>query len=603
MKKIIYNFLPLSVLVIVAIFLKIGYLLKLSVILGLIPLISEIFSSLKAKRINLGFPILISILVLIFLGRLNLAAIFVLIILFGYSFKEYIEWRIKDSIENIARYLPNTAFLKKNNDIIEKKISEIKIGDIIAIKSGGRIPVDGILLVKEASFDESVITGESKPVIKKEGEKVVAGAINLSDYVEIKAIETSQTSTLSQIYKLVKESQLKKSPLSKFSDKYAKINSLSALILVIIFYIFSHNLFQALALWIALVPIIFAIIVPIATTIGIIIFSKKGILAKNGEVLENTTKIDAIVFDKTGTLTKGSPEITEITAFPPFDENQVLLFAASLEKYSEHPFSYSIIDKAKEKNLNLFLVKDFHIFKGEGIGGYYNDREILVGKKELLNKKGIFIPEDILKKIEIKEKIGHSPIFVAYGKNLIGIIFLADELRESVKSAIDKLKKAGFRLIILTGDKKEIATNIAKELEVEEIYSECSPKDKIDLIKKIKNEGNKVMMIGDGINDAPALSEADVGVAIGLRGMNITLEAAEIVLINEDLNLISEIINLDKKIFKIIKESLILATSIHLFTAILVMLNIISILGSAILHQVSSTLVLLNTSRILFTKK
>jgi len=609
MKKITYTFLPLATLIIVALLLSffsiplIDYLLIMSAVLGLTPLIFEIFSSIKAKRINLEFPIVISVFILIFLKQAKLAAIFVLLILFGHAFKEYIRWRVQDSIESISRYLPDTAFLKKDKTIIETKISDIKVGDTVVIKSGGRVPVDGILLVEEASFDESVVSGESKPVTKKEKERVTAGAINLSDYVEMKAADTSETSTLAQIYKLVKESQLKKSPLSKFTDKYAKITSLVALALVIIVFSFSHNIFQALALWIALVPIIFAILVPIATTIGISIFAKSGVLMKNAEVLENITKIDTIVFDKTGTLTKGSPEITEIMPLPPFDKNRVLFFAASVEQYSEHPFSYPIIYKAREENLALFPMKNVHIFKGKGISAHYNKTEILVGNKELLDRKGIIIPANIREGTELKEKFGNSAIFVTYGKNLAGIIFVVDKLRESAKSAIKQLQKSGFRLVILTGDNKEMASNIAKALEIKETHSEFSPQDKIDFIKRARDEGNKVMMVGDGINDAPALAEANVGVAMALRGIDITLEAAEVILINEDLNLLPEIINSNRKILKVIKESLVLATSIHVLASILVILNIISIFGSVIFHQISSVSVLLNTSRIFFIAK
>ena len=607
MKKIIYTFLPLITILIVALSLSffpitwINYFLIASIVLGLLPLILELFSSLKAKKLDLGFPVVITIFILLFLGQIKIAATFVLLILFGQIFKEYILWRVKKSIKDISKSLPNTAFVKKQ-DIIEVRISDIRKGDIVVIKAGGRVPVDGILLTKEASFDESVITGESKPVGKERGEKIVAGAINLSDYAEMQAIDTSENSTIAQVQRLVEEAQSKKAPLSYFANRYAEITSLIALVLVIAMFLIWHNILQSLALWVALVPVIFAIIVPVATTIGISLLAKRGILIKNAEALENLTKANTFVFDKTGTLTKGLPEISEIITFSSFDQKNLLQLAASVEKYSEHHLARPIIKKAKEDGLIFLPIKDIQILKGKGISAYHNKREVLIGNSKLMKEFGIFISDNTLKDVQEKEKAGNSTIFVALDKRLIGIIFMADQLREETKSVLMQLNKMGFKLVILTGDNKIVADNIAKELCVTEIYSELLPEDKINFIKSIKGEGRKVIMVGDGINDAPALAEANVGIAMGLRGVDITLESSQVVLINNDLTALPEIITSSKNIFKIIKNDLFIATTIHIFTAILVILNVIGIFGSAIFHQVSSALVLLNTMR-LFSKK
>lgn len=608
MKKIIYIFLPPIITITTALFLSFlsiywaNYLLIASIIAGLAPLILEICSSLKSKRIDLGLPVVITILILVFLEQTKVAAVFVLLILFGQVFKEYVLWRVRESIKDISTFLPDTAFIKKHN-IIEVKISDIEKGDIVIIKAGSRAPVDGALLTEEASFDESIVTGESKPVKKKVGDSIVAGSINLDGYLEMQALDTSKNSTIAQVQTLVEEAQSRSTPLSRFTSRYAEITSLVALALVIVIFIYQHNILQALALWIALVPVIFALIVPVATTIGISILAKRGILIKNAEACENLTKINTFVFDKTGTLTKGSPELSKIATFSSTDQKNLLQLAASVEKYSEHHLAVPIVKKAKENDLELLPVTDIQILKGKGISARQDKRAILIGNLELMREFKVFISDSILKNVLEKEENGNSAIFISIDKKLAGIIFIVDQLRAEAKSMLDQLRTMGYKLIILTGDNEIVANKIAKELDVTEVYSNLLPKDKIDFITNLKSKGEKVIMVGDGINDAPALAEANVGIAMGLRGVDITLESSQIVLLNDNLVMLPKMITSAKNIFRIIKNDLFIATAIHFFASILVVFNVVSILGSTILHELSSFLVLLNTMRLFTIEK
>ena len=262
---------------------------------------------------------------------------------------------------------------------------------------------------------------------------------------------------------------------------------------------------QALALWIALVPVIFALIVPVATTIGISILAKRGILIKNAEACENLTKINTFVFDKTGTLTKGSPELSKIATFSSTDQKNLLQLAASVEKYSEHHLAVPIVKKAKENDLELLPVTDIQILKGKGISARQDKRAILIGNLELMREFKVFISDSILKNVLEKEENGNSAIFISIDKKLAGIIFIVDQLRAEAKSMLDQLRTMGYKLIILTGDNEIVANKIAKELDVTEVYSNLLPKDKIDFITNLKSKGEKVIMVGDGINDAPAL--------------------------------------------------------------------------------------------------
>lgn len=596
--KIIYQYLLLISIVTGAILISFSSfpwkipVLTASVILGLLPLIREVFISFKSKSINLGFPIIITIIILLVLGQLKVAAIFVVFILAGQLFKSYINSKVKQAIADMTKSLPNTAFLMTDGELKEIRIDEIKIGDTLVVKAGGRIAVDGVLLETEGTFDESVISGESKPVGRIKGEKIIAGAINLGDELKYKSSGTSQNSTIAQIQSLVRESQSKTASLSKFSDKYAKVTSIVALILVILIYILSQNVLQALAVWVALVPVVFAIIVPVATTIGIALLAKKGVLVKNAEVLENLTKVDTVAFDKTGTLTKGKPEIETITTIPPFSQSQLLQIAASLEEYSEHHLAEPILSQAKAQKISLLSASNTHIVKGRGISGLIDKREVLIGNIKFFEENKITVPS-------LKQQDA-TTIFISVGGIFAGTISFTDQVREEAKEVIKILKNIGVRTVVLTGDNKDIGQKIANEVGIEEVYSELQPEDKISLIKKLQKEGKKVAMIGDGINDAPGLAQADVGIAMGLKGVDITLESAQIVFVNDDLERLPDIIKSSKSIFGVIKANLILASAIHGFTAILVMTSLISILGSAIFHEISSFLVLANTMR-LFT--
>lgn len=568
------------------------HILTISVILGLTPLLHEVFISLRNKSINLGFPIIITIIILLFLGQLRVAAIFVVLILLGQLFKGYITSRVKQAIADMTKSLPQTAFLLQGNELKEIKIAEIKVGDILIVKTGGRVAVDGVLLEGNGTFDESVISGESKPVVKKKGESVVAGSINLEDDIKLSTSDTSQNSTIAQIQKLVKDSQSRTTSLSKFSDKYAKLTSIVALVFVVFIYLLHQNLLQALAVWVAFVPVVFAIIVPVATTIGIALLAKKGVLVKNAQALENLTKIDTVIFDKTGTLTCGKPEIEKITVISSYSQEELLQLVGSLEQYSEHHLADPIVARCQKEKVNLFPATDAHIVKGRGISGLVNQKTVLVGNKKFLVENKVTVP--------ISDQSDDTTIFVGINGKYAGAFVFTDQLREEAKQVIRQLKNMGQRIVILTGDTKDVGQKIASDLDIEEVYSQLKPEDKISKIQELQKEGRTVVMVGDGINDAPALAQANVGMAMGLKGIDITLDSAQIVLVNDNLTNLPGIINASKRIFGVIRTNLFLASTIHGLTALLVITNLIGILGSAIFHEVSSALVLANTMR-LFT--
>lgn len=571
-------------------------------VLAIIPMLQEIYLSARRKRMDLSLPVLVTLLILLYIIEYWIAAIFAWMTLLGRIFKEYILWKVEKSVKEISKSLPDIAYLK-GNTLREIPIQQIRKGDILVVKAGGRIPVDGILLSEEASVDESVITGESKPVDKTLNDRLVAGSINQSDYLEMSAADTSSNSTLAQIHKMVEQAQSRNTQLARFTTYYALITSIVALAGTIFIYLFTGELLRALAFWIALVPVIFAIIVPVATTIGISILAKKGIMVKSPEALEDLTRINSIVLDKTGTLTKGAPEISDmVIADNLADKGLFLQLVSSIEKYSEHPLARPIIKKATEQGITIHPAQDIQVLKGKGIAGTCLNRKIAVGNKRLMDELSATIPADVEDITQKKEAEGNSVLYVAIDNLFSGAIYVSDPLRENIKDTMDRLKAMNLKLTMLTGDNKVVASGVANKLGLSRYYAGLLPQDKITYIQQFKSKGEKVIMTGDGINDAPALSEANVGIAMGLRGIDVTLNSARVVLVHDDIQALPYMLSTSKRVMAIIRFNLIIATTIHVTTAILSLIGIIGILGSALMHQVSSAIVILNTLR-LFTIK
>lgn len=433
---------------------------------------------------------------------------------------------------------------------------------------------------------------------------IPAGVINTGDYLEIKAKSESSNSTLAEIEDLVKQAKSKSTKLSHFTMIYSELTVISTLIIVLLVYIFTQNIVKALALWIALVPIIFAVLVPIAMTIGISVLSKKGILIKNGQAIEDLNHIDTILFDKTGTLTEQIPQIAQIDAIKPFDENEVLQIAATISKYSEHQIAKAILEKAQEKKVKLFPVKNIKVSKGRGISGESDKGFIASGNIEFINDLNYKINPEIMKAIDSKEiDQGYSASFIFLNKNLAGIFYIIDKPRKEAKETIAKLKAANIHVAMITGDIKVIAEKIGKELSIDKIYSEVPAQDKIKIIHELKKKGKKIIMVGDGINDAPALAEANVGIAMGLQGSELTLKSAQVILLDDNLAKIPVLINTSKKILKIIESNLFIASGIHFIGAFFVLIGQIGIIQSTLIHEFSSAIVLLNTMRIFRLRK
>lgn len=489
------------------------------------------------------------------------AGIILTLITLGKFFEARAKSRTSDAINKLMNLTPKTALVIRDGVEITIPVEDVVLGDIIVVKAGDSIPVDGIVREGFSAVDESAITGESIPVEKEEGSKVTGGTINKTGYIKMEATAVGQNTTLAKIIQLVDEATASKAPIAKLADKisgiFVPIVIVIALVSAIIWLLLGHNFEFALSVAISILviscPCALGLATPTAIMVGTGRGASKGILIKSAQSLEITHAIDTVVLDKTGTVTEGKPIVTDIITNE-CTEDFLLGIAASLEIKSGHPLADSIDSKAKEQNLKLFEVSEYENIPGQGIKGIINSETCFAGNKKLMNAFGIDIKEFLQKEEELAAD-GKTPLYFAKGNALLGLIAVADPVKPTSREAIEKLTSMGIDVIMLTGDNAITAEAIRKKVSLKTVISEVLPEDKELEIRRLQEKGHKVAMVGDGINDAPALARSDVGIAIG-AGTDIAIESADIVLMKSDLMDVPSTISLSKAVMKNIKQNL-----------------------------------------------
>lgn len=483
------------------------------------------------------------------------------------TFGRYLEARAKgktsEAIKKLIGLQPKTATVIRNNEEKEVAIEELQINDILIVKPGEKISVDGEVIEGESYVDESMITGEPIPLLRKKGDTVVGGTINKNSVLKFKAIKIGKDTVLSQIIRLVEEAQGSKPPIQRIADKvvsyFIPVVLTIAIITFIVWYlILSYPLPFALTRLISVLviacPCALGLAIPTAVTVGIGRGAELGILIKNSEIFEISEKLTTVVFDKTGTLTKGKPEVTDIIGTG-IEGEMLLRLAASVEKNSQHPIGEAIVSKAKERGVKLTKVKHFDTFEGKGVLAKVSGKETLIGNRMLFEEKNIPIPYEIEEKVLQLENGGKTVTLIANNKKIIGMIAVADTLKETSKDAIGELKKSKFKLIMITGDNIRTAKAIAKQIGIDNVLAEVLPQDKANEVKKLQKKGEVVAFVGDGINDAPALAQSDMGIALG-SGTDVAIETGEIILIKDNILDVVAAIQLGKKVMSRIKWNL-----------------------------------------------
>lgn len=490
------------------------------------------------------------------------AGVIITLILLGKSLEAVSKGKTSQAIKKLMGLAPKTAIILKNGKEAEIPIDEVETSDIIFVKPGDKIPVDGIVTEGHTAIDESMLTGESLPVDKKEGDKVYAASINKNGTIQFKATKVGSDTALAQIIKLVEDAQSAKAPIAKTADivsgYFVPIVFAIAVIVLVLWLIAGQSFSFALTAFISILVIACPCALGLATPTAIMVGTGKGaeygILIKGGEALEVAHKINSVILDKTGTITQGKPQVTDIIPAADITNEKLLQIAASCEKGSEHPLGEAIIIKAEQNGVEILKTESFQALPGLGIEANIDESRILIGNRKLMDERGISL-ESLA---DLSDKLadgGKTPMYIAINNKIAGIIAVADVLKDSSKKAVEKLLEMEIEVIMLTGDNKKTALAIAKQVGIDRVLSEVLPGDKANEVKKLQAEGKKVAMVGDGINDAPALAQADLGIAIG-SGTDVAMESADIVLMRSDLMDVPTAINLSKSTIRNIKQNL-----------------------------------------------
>lgn len=493
------------------------------------------------------------------------AAVVVTLVMLGKYMESRSKGKTSEAIRKLMELAPDTAILYENGVEREIETASVKVGQHLLIKPGSRIPLDGVLVKGNSSVDESMLTGESIPVEKQPGDGLIGGSMNYNGVMELEVTRTGTDTTLSKIIKLIEDAQGKKAPISKLADQVAGIFVPTVMVIAFVaallwWIIGGQELSFVLTIFVSVLviacPCALGLATPTAIMVGTGVGASHGILIKSGEALEISHKVDTVVLDKTGTVTEGKPKVTDIvTVGDEYTEDQLLWMAGSCEQMSEHPLGEAIVEAAKEKLEALSRPEEFVSITGAGIEAVLEGKRIGIGNKKLLADRQVTAGDAIRKQALTYANQGKTPMYVVVDGNLKGIICVADTLKETSIQAVDQMKQLGVQVYMLTGDNKQTAEYIGKQAHIEHVIAEVMPEDKANVVSRLQQEGKTVMMVGDGINDAPALVQADVGTAIG-SGSDIALESGDIVLMKSDLQDVYRAIKLSKATIRNIKQNL-----------------------------------------------
>lgn len=492
------------------------------------------------------------------------AGIIIALVSLGKYFETKSKGKTSEAIKKLIGLQPNTAIIETEDGEKEVHIDTIKKGDIVIVKPGEKIPSDGVVTYGITYVDESMITGESVPVEKKEGDYVTGASLNKNGFIKIRIEKTGENTVLSQIIRLVEDAQSRKAPIAKLADTVAgyfvpTVMTIATVSALLWYFIGGKDLVFCLTIFVSVLviacPCALGLATPTAIMAGTGKGAENGILIKGGDSLESAYKIDTVVFDKTGTITEGKPEVTDIILNSPnFNSDQIISFAASAEKVSEHPLGEAIVRYAEEKEIEIFTTEGFENIPGKGIKAKIKENTIAIGNKKIILSENINIG-DFEEKATLLSGEGKTPMYVAINGNIEAIIGVADVVKETSKEAIEQLQKMNIKTVMLTGDNAKTADAIAKSVGIDTVVSDVLPEEKAKVIKNLQEEGRFVAMVGDGINDAPALAKADIGIAIG-NGTDIAIESADIVLMRNSILDVPKAIKLSRETIKNIKQNL-----------------------------------------------
>lgn len=576
-----------------------SYTLILSTVIAGFPIALKALQALRMKAFSIELLVTIAVVGALFIGEYVESAVVTFLFLFGAYLEARTLEKTRKSLKDLVDMAPQEATVVRDGREMVIPADEVEAGDRVLVRTGGKVPVDGRVAGGRAHLNEAAITGESVPASKADGDAVFSGTIVDSGYLEVIAEKTGDDTTFARIIELVEEAQESKTKTQQFLERFANIYTPGIVVLSVIVYLLTRNIELTLTFLVIACPGALVISAPVSIVAGIGNGAKNGVLFKGGESVESLAKIDTVVFDKTGTLTKGRPEVTAIDAFGGNGEEWLRMIAAA-ETASEHHLGRTIVEEAESRGMtDLEQPEEVDIIKGHGLAATVGGKRVIAGTRKLMAENGISVTPEAEAAATAREKAGNTAIFAAVDGRLHGLISIADRIRPEAKDAIRRLRASGVRhIIMLTGDNRHAAALVGRQLGLDEVHAELLPEDKVAFVKKLKEDGRRVAMAGDGVNDAPAIATADIGIAMGAGGTDISMETADVVLMADRLDQFAHARSLAKATVRNMKQNTWFAVGTVFLLLAGVLLGKIFLASGMLIHELSVLIVILNAIRL-----
>jgi heavy metal translocating P-type ATPase len=575
-------------------------LVALTIAVTGLPIFKEAYSAVTSRSITMEVAMTIGIAASLAVGEVLASMIIVFFTLSSEFIEELTVDRSRRAIEDLVALTPRTARVKRDGEVVEVAIEAITRGDVVVIRPGERIPVDGPVVDGNAVVNQAPITGESVPVEKGVGSEVFAGTVNQRGFLEVEAMTIGEDTTLGRIIKLVEEAESSKAPVQKFADRFASRFVPLVLLLAALVGILSQSVVTAVSVIVVACPCAVAMATPLAVVASVGKAAKGGIIIKGGVYLEELSQVTTVVFDKTGTLTLGEPQVTDVKGFDDHDDKDIITLAAIAELHSEHHLADAVARKALEYDATVPTHQSCQIVVGKGVICEYADTTIIMGNRDLMMDNKLDVPQNVKEYMREREDEGKTTMIIAHDHHVCGVISVADVVRKETLEGLKELKQLGIQdFVMITGDTTRAAKAIAKQVEVDEVMAEMLPQDKVEAVRDLVKQGKTVLMVGDGVNDAPAIAEASVGAAMGVAGSDVAIETADVVLMTDDFRNIAKAIRISKRAVTNIKENIGASILFNVLGITLASIGVLSPIMAAAVHALPDVILFLNASRLL----
>lgn len=580
-------------------------LLIAATVLAGIPIAYKAFKALKMKAFSIELLVTIAVVGALFIGEYVESAAVTFLFLFGAYLEARTLEKTRSSLKALVDMAPLEATVIRDGETMTISVDDVEEGDRVIIRSGEKVAIDGRIVTGNATLNEAAITGESVPASKAVDDRVFSGTIVDNGFIEVVAERVGDDTTFARIIELVEEAQESQSKTEKFLDRFANIYTPAIVVLSVLVYLFTRNIEMTLTFLVIACPGALVISAPVSIVAGIGNGARHGVLIKGGDIMEKLAKIDTVVFDKTGTLTRGKPEVTDIYAIG-IDKTDLLRLVAEAEMISEHHLGQTIVKEAKSQGLELHNEpENAEVIKGNGIRATIEGKLLAIGNRKLMMAEGIQIANEIEHYAINREKAGNTAIFASINGKISGVLSIADRIRPEANDALRELRASGVKqIIMLTGDNRHTAELVGAQLGLDQVHAELLPEDKVAMVQKLKDAGHRVAMAGDGINDAPAIATADIGLAMGEGGTDISMETADVVLMADRLDQFSHAYSLAKATVRNMKQNTFFAVGTVALLLAGVLLGKVFLASGMLVHEASVLLVILNAIRLIrYTKR